>query len=219
MRSPAVWIAAANVLYLVSYSVRDILWLRILAALGAVLLIPYYLMQPVPLLDAMVWNVLLAGINAFWIARLLWERQPVALTPDESRLRSIAFPSLSTRDACKLFTLGRWDDVAPGDSIVRRDLDQHRLSVILNGTADVTFKGTVVATLTEGQFAGAVDPHAQRLGLDVVVRRQARVICWPGQTLETFLRSRPDIALSLERTLSRELRSIIDGAMPLGREP
>jgi hypothetical protein len=211
---PVLWITAANALYLVSYSVRSILWLRILAGLAALLLIPYYLMQATPLFDAIAWNVLFASINAFWVVRLALERRPVVLTPDESVLRAIAFPSLNTREASDLFALGRWDLVAPGDSLVRHDLELSRLSVILNGTADVRFRGQVVGTLEDGQFVGAIDRNARQLDLDVVVTREARVICWPRETLNAFLRTRPDTALALERTLGYELRKIIENAMP-----
>ena len=41
-----VFVSVGNVIYLLSYSVRDILWLRILAVLGALLLLPYYYLQP-----------------------------------------------------------------------------------------------------------------------------------------------------------------------------
>ena len=41
---------AANGLYLVSYLVRDILWLRILTVIGACTLMPFFLWRPEPLL-------------------------------------------------------------------------------------------------------------------------------------------------------------------------
>ena len=53
---PDLWITGANLLYLASYSVRDILWLRILTIAAAVLLIPYYYLQSQPLWIAISWN-------------------------------------------------------------------------------------------------------------------------------------------------------------------
>ena len=47
-RNPIVWITVANVVYLASYTVRDILRLRLLTVLAASLLIPYHAMQSVP---------------------------------------------------------------------------------------------------------------------------------------------------------------------------
>ena len=37
----------ANVLYLFSYLVRDILWLRILTVIAASFLIPYFYLRPI----------------------------------------------------------------------------------------------------------------------------------------------------------------------------
>src|SRR6516164_5723253 len=80
------WITSANLLYLASYSVRDILWLRILTIVAGVLLIPYYYLQSKPLWIAISWNLVFVGINLFWVARLLLERRSVQLTEDEQRL-------------------------------------------------------------------------------------------------------------------------------------
>jgi hypothetical protein len=72
--SATFWITVANLLYLVSYSIQDIWWLRAVIVVAALLLIPYYAMQPVPLVAAIGWNVLFIAINAYWIVRLVRER-------------------------------------------------------------------------------------------------------------------------------------------------
>jgi hypothetical protein len=85
-----VLINIANVLYTVSYSVRDILWLRILTVAGIAFTIPYYYLQPTPLLVPIGWDVAFAALNLYWIAKLLLERRPVKLTPG----RTASIPSL-----------------------------------------------------------------------------------------------------------------------------
>ena len=97
-----VLISVANVIYLFSYSVRDILWLRILTVVGALLLLPYYYLQPVPLWAAIAWNLVFIAINVFWIAKLLSERRPVQLSDDEKRLYRLALRNLNPRDALNL---------------------------------------------------------------------------------------------------------------------
>ena len=47
--SPDYFIHVANVLLLVAYSVRDILWLRLFAVAASVVSIPYFLLQPATL--------------------------------------------------------------------------------------------------------------------------------------------------------------------------
>lgn len=215
----AVWINVANVVYLASYAVHDILWLRILTVVAAVSLVPYYLFQPTPLWTPIIWNGIFVAINAYWIVRLLLERRPVRLTADERRLRELAFPSLTAREALNLYRTGRWEDLAPGASIVQHDKSQQRLSVILRGIADVLDHGEAVGELGEGQFVGEIDTRADSLtGIDVVVRTRMRVMCWPRAPLEAFLKSRPDVALALERSIGLQLRHRLDEALVHLRE-
>jgi len=56
------FIHAANILLLAAYSVRDILWLRLLAVASSLAAIPYFLLQPTPLWAAVGWSVLFTGI-------------------------------------------------------------------------------------------------------------------------------------------------------------
>lgn len=53
----------ANLVYLASYSVKDVRVLRWLTVLGIVLLIPYYLAWH--LWEPALWNVVFLGINLF----------------------------------------------------------------------------------------------------------------------------------------------------------
>ena len=59
--SPDYFIHAANILLLVAYSVRDILWLRLFAVAAAVVTIPYYLLLPTMLWAPLGWTILGVG--------------------------------------------------------------------------------------------------------------------------------------------------------------
>ena len=205
------WLTAANLLYLASYSVRDILWLRVLSVIAGGLLIEYYCLQPAPLFAAMAWNIGFCAINVAWTGWLVYERRPVKLREDEEHLRQIAFPSLSAREACNLYKTGVWRDVDVGESLVEHDRTNRRFSVILTGIADVTYRGDKVAELGEGQFVGEIDSYAEkRAGLDVVAKTGTRVLCWHRTTLNQFLERRPDVALALERSIGLHLRQLLE---------
>jgi hypothetical protein len=204
------WINAANVLYLVSYSVRDILWLRMLTVAAAALLIPYYALQPTPLIVAIDWNVVFIAINLYWIVRLMMERRPVHFTPEEARLKLLSFASLTDREARKLFDAGKWEDLNPGDSIVKHDVDGARLSVILRGVAAVIRSGTIIATFGEGQFLGVIDENYQELDVDVIVQQEVCIMCWSRTHLEAFLAKHPAAALALQRSVGLEVWRLLD---------
>jgi hypothetical protein len=66
---------AANVLYLASYFVRDMLKLRILTVVAASFLIVYFYSQPEPLMTCVYWNLFFIGQNLVWIVRLARKRR------------------------------------------------------------------------------------------------------------------------------------------------
>ena len=206
-----VWLIAANLLYLASYVVHDILWLRVLSIIGAAFIIEYYYLQPTPLAAAIAWNVLFCAINAAWVLRLLFERRPVHLTNDEEHLREIAFPSLTRREVLNLYKVGAWEHVPPGASLVEHDRTSGRFSVIYSGIAEVRHRGVTVTELGEGQFIGEIDTRVdERADMDVIARTPTRVMCWQRGVLQKFLDTRPDVALGLERSVGLQLRKILD---------
>lgn len=211
MQNLDVWLNAANAIYLVSYAVRDILWLRVLTVVAAALLIPYYAMQVVPLRAAIDWNIVFIVVNFYWIVRLIIERQPVHLTPDEARMRELSFPSLTAREARDLYATGGWEDIAPESSMVVHDREHQKFSVILRGDSDVLYQGATISQLGEGQFVGTIDIKADVLhDLDVVARTTMRVMCWRRDILSDFMAQRPDVQLALQRSVGYELQSILD---------
>lgn len=69
------FINIANALYLLSYFVRDILWLRVLTVIAASCLILYFYFRPEPLMAVVYWNLFFIALNIYWVFRLLSERR------------------------------------------------------------------------------------------------------------------------------------------------
>ena len=70
----------SNIMLLVSYSVRDILWLRWFAVAAALINIPYFLLQGTVLWPPVLWALVFTAINLFQIARIYLERRPIVLS-------------------------------------------------------------------------------------------------------------------------------------------
>lgn len=68
-------IHAANAIYLLSYVIRDILWLRLLTVLAALCLVGYFALRPEPLAAVIVWNLIFIALNLAWVLRLMAERR------------------------------------------------------------------------------------------------------------------------------------------------
>ncbi len=67
-------IYTANILYLVSYLVKDILHLRLLTIVAACCLVTYFYCQPEPMMTVVSWNLFFVMLNVVQLSRILWDR-------------------------------------------------------------------------------------------------------------------------------------------------
>jgi len=67
-------IYVANMLYLFSYMVRDILHLRILTIIAACCLVTYFYNQAEPLMTVVYWNLFFVALNALQLGHILLGR-------------------------------------------------------------------------------------------------------------------------------------------------
>ena len=124
----------SNVLLLVSYSVRDILWLRWFAVAAATRVGPY-----VPFI-----HTILATRKLTLTTRHVDDTKvtdhhaiipteqrvdPAELSPDEQRLYDLGFQSLRPREFLSLTLVGEWKSAAAGDKILLEGEPVSRLSI------------------------------------------------------------------------------------------
>jgi len=211
-----VLVGVANVIYLLSYSVRDILWLRILTVLGALLLLPYYYLQPEALWAPIGWNLVFVAINIFWIAKLILERRPVLFSDDERRMYRLALRNLTPQDALKLFRLGTWTSQPEGTAFLKQGEPVDSLSLIVAGKVSVGMDGKPVDTLGEGRFLGATAflTHDRDFAAPVTVKaiEPTRVITWSFADLDTRFANDIDLKTGIEASLGLELSRFLQTA-------
>jgi len=199
-------IHSANIIYIFSYMVRDILWLRILIVIAICFVIPFYYYQPVPLMVPVYWNILFAGINIFQIGVLLVERRPVALSEAEGKLYQQVFRRLTRREVYKLFKLAEWNKVSAGDTLIEQDKVIDRLLLINKGDAAVKVKEQQVALLGEGHFVGEMSYiTGEKTSATVVADSDMEYVSWPTSTLEPFLTKNPDLRIALNAIIGVDL--------------
>jgi CRP-like cAMP-binding protein len=200
------FIHAANVLLLLAYSVKDILWLRLFAVASSLIAIPYFALQPTPQWAPIGWSVLFAGINLFQSWRLLLERRPVKLTPEEEEVRRLAFPDLSPRKVLEVLSVGSWNTVEPGERLIESGKPANAMSLIVRGKVEVKKEGNLLGELQAGDLVGsALLLSGTVADVDAVAVERVRNIEWRSATLERYLNAHPDTRTALQRHLSRDL--------------
>ena len=214
---PSYFLHAANILLLVAYSVRDILWLRLFAVAASLISLPYFILQPEPLWEPIIWSSVFAAINSFQSWRLFVERRPVKLTPEEHEIRQLAFPDLPSRKVLEILSIGAWTTVEIGQRMLERGKRVEAISIIVRGKVRVTRDDDEVL----GEFvAGHIVGSALLLSgvpaeVDAVVVEPVRCMRWEVEPLDRYLAANPETRIALQKCLVRDLAGKVFAAARL----
>jgi hypothetical protein len=205
---------SSNILLLVSYSVRDILWLRWFAVAAALVNIPYFLLQGSILWPPVLWAGVFTLINLYQIARIYLERRPVVLSADEQKLYDLSFRTLRPRDFVSLLLAGEWKDAVAGDEVLTEGKPVSNICVPISGSVEVRRQGKRLANLGPGQLIGtALALTGTASVVDAVFTASARYMSWPLQSLRAFLDKRPELRVTLQGLANRDLAGKLERVM------
>jgi hypothetical protein len=205
------FIHAANILLLAACSVRDNLWLRVLAMASSLAAMPYFLLQPTPLWAAFGWSVLFTGINIFQTWRLIVERRPVKLSAEEEEVRKLVFRELPPKKVLQVIGLGEWASGSSGERLIERGKPLESIALIVRGKVRVTDNGRVLDELGPGAIVGsALLLSGAPAEFDAVTTEVTRTIRWNAATLEKYLDANPDARNLFQRHLARDLAGKVE---------
>jgi hypothetical protein len=201
-----IWFHLANVLYVVSYLVTDILWLRVLAVAGGLSSLTWTLTAPTPSFTFIGWTLVYNTINTVQIARLWHERRPVRFETEAQALYAAAFRTLTPWEFRSLLAAGRWHDGHPGEVLIAQGTQPGRVLVLASGRAAVRVDGRDVAVLGPGQFAGEMSfLTGAPTSASVEVVDAVRFVSWPTAELERCLRKHQALRSALQLVIGRDL--------------
>jgi Popeye protein conserved region len=204
----------SNVLLLVSYSVRDILWLRWFAVAAAITVLPYYLARPEILWPPLIWGVVFMLINLYQIARVYAERRPVVLSPDEQALYDLGFQAMRPREFVSLALIGEWINAAPGDQPLTENAQVSSICIATQGSLRLSNEGKELAIVHPGHVIGtALALTGNRSTVTASFVGAGRYIRWPLSSLRVFLDKRPDLREIMQRLVSNDLAKKLEAMM------
>jgi CRP-like cAMP-binding protein len=202
----------SNVLMLVAYSVRDILWLRWFAVAAALTNMPYFLLQREILWPPVLWAGVFTAINVYQIARIYLERRPVVLSDDEQRLYELGFRSLRPREFVSLMLAGEWRDGVAGDKLMTEGQPVTSICIPISGMLEVRRRGDYLGDLEPGQIIGStLALTGSPSPVDAAFTGPGRYMRWPLSSLRTFVDKRPELRVTLQGLVNRDLARKVEG--------
>jgi hypothetical protein len=207
-----IWFHLATVLYVVSYLVTDILWLRVLAVAGGLSSLTWTLTAPTPSFTFIGWTLVYNTINLVQIARLWRERRPVRLDAAAQVLYAAAFRTLTPREFQRLLAAGRWDEVPAKTRLIEEGTSPGRILVLVSGRAMVRANDRDIAILGPGQFAGEMSYlTGARTAAAVETVEPVQLVSWATADLERVLARHPELRTALQLVLGRDLATKLGG--------
>jgi CRP-like cAMP-binding protein len=191
--------------FLVAFSVRDVLKLRILAIVGEGMTLPYYYLQTEKLWPPIFWGVAFMIVNVIRIAAIALERRPVVLSDREEQLYRVAFSSIDKREFLRLVSLARWVDCSPGEVILRKGQQISEAVVVIAGDLEAILTGNTRLSLRPGHLIGDVSAYSGLASPADVARGRGILVKWDLRHVREFTASRPELRANLLRIVSTDL--------------
>ena len=206
----------SSIFTLISFSVRSMLMLRILAISAQLTFIPYCFFQPTPLWSAIAWNLLFLGVNIFNVVKLLLEKRPVILNPDEEKIYNLAFKTLSPREFLTLLTLGEWRDGTAGEPIIIPNQHNAYVSILCSGEAVAALGDRELVKIPEGKLLGIPSVLVgEPINFEIRLSVPSRYMRWSVVQLRQFTDKRPEIRDKLQSIVSRDLAQSVKSLQEL----
>jgi hypothetical protein len=183
------FVQAGFVLFAVAFLVRDVLWLRIVAAVGYLCFIYVNLASDAgPVWSYLGWYGLFVTINVVQAVLLIYRRNWLGLSKDEQVARDLAFGRLDPVSVKRLLRAGRWFSLPRGRVLtVEREVPK-RVLLITGGEATVTLGGRRIAKVSAGRFVGEISfLNDGAAGATVVTDADVRCLAWKRGELRRLL--------------------------------
>ncbi len=190
-----------------SYVLRDILRLRLVAMTASVLMILFNLVAyDRPIWVIIWWNLAFIGINTTHVLMILRERSRFRLSVMERAIRDAAFPGLEPHEFLKMIALAEIGSVEEGEFLVRQDETPADLVLLFRGHANVLRDGKLIASVGDATFLGEMAYLTGEVAsASVVSSAPGVVVRWPVAPLRKLARKAPAVERSLQSSLTRDV--------------
>ena len=198
----------ANIIFLLAFMAKKIVWLRLLTITGMMVSIPYYLyFLEAPMWNNIFWVSTYALINLVMLFIIYLESRPVKLSDLEQKIYDLTFKSLEPRVFKKLIDHGSLEELQPEVVLVNRDSELDSLMLVVEGEAEVVLKHGEHLIIPTGGFIGEQSYiTGGKTSADVTSGEEATMILrWNSEVLRKYLVGKETLKDNLDLIFTADL--------------
>lgn len=206
-------INASYILFLFSFLMRDILFLRILYVSGTALLIASFYFESEPLWIVIIWNSVFLLINLFWIAKLLFDRRPIRFTKEQKDIWEATLYRLQPKHARALFKMAEYMTFSKGSLIVEKGKTLDYLALIIDGEAELNIDNNAIERIGAGHFIGSamlLESTVQFPSVTTInATSKSRMMVWNRRDLLKMIKNDNEFSVAFEATLGLDISHLL----------
>ena len=198
---------AAYTIGIMSFMLKDMLWLRVTTIVAASMVVFYNYAAPIePMWVPIYWNTALVLINIIQVAILVYERREIQFSEKEKWIYSNVFPNFAAIDFKKLIEAASWKTSEKGETLIFEGQVNGDLMLITEGKCEVRLPQGAVAELSNGDFIGEMSfLSGKASSATVSAAQKVDYIIWDRAKLNKLFTKSPTLQTSIKSAMSNQL--------------
>ncbi len=197
---------SAYLLFALSYLMTQMLWMRVIAVVGSLLEISFFLHFGGDLRASIFWGLVFITINSVHIVIILRNRFALAGFGKDMVYFASMVQGLEKEQITRLLKVGEWRSLEPGAVITTEKQPVDDLTLICEGHSTVTVGERTVARVGPGQFIGDISfTTGSTATASVVAAEPMRIFVFNQARLKALFAKEPDIGAAVYRVLGSAL--------------
>ncbi len=185
LSNPTVIFFIANTLYMVSYMVTSMMWLRILAVIAALSTFPYFFFQPEPLWSALFWQAVYLVVNLVNLVLLVLSMRAPNFDELEAEAYRLKFSDMKPHEVVPIFKRAGRRELGDDESLLAEGQHNQTLYLIIDGHCMVEKDGMEVATLNPGNFVGEFSlTSGEPTSANVFAKGPVQLLSWSKESMK-----------------------------------
>jgi hypothetical protein len=198
-----------NLSYILSsaaFLIREMLWLRIVAIVAAIVAAMYGILEQE--WSIFYWEAGIFVINAVQVVILIRERRNAVFNEEEKELHESLFKHFSSVQFKGMLKQATWVDAQPGEMLTEQGKPVVRLVLVVSGLASVDVDGTIVAYCKRHDFIGEMSfVSGEPATATVKTMIPTRFLMWTQDDLHKLLEHDDAIRVAMQTVLTKNLVS------------
>ncbi len=179
----------ANSIYVISYMLTSMFWLRLLAIIAAASTFPYFYFQAEPLWSALFWQSCFLAVNGVNLVILLYSMRPPNFDSFEELVHGLKFSDLKHHEVAPIFKLADRMSLEEGEFLLKDGDSNSCLFLIVEGGFRILKNGAEITLLEPGEFVGELSfISGDVISADVVSAGNTQIMYWDRLALEPLFK-------------------------------